>query len=119
MKNMSRSFYVDSLIVKGQPKERLTSVTSTGSPQHASQVISLPTSRVSTPTHISTIHPVPCYPRHAQEMMNMCCPLCVHPSQHIMSDSTVPLSIIPTSGMLRSLGEETFFYFILNWKILN
>ena len=101
---MSRSFYVDSLIVKGQDshtsdKDRIKCVTPSVSPQHASQAISLPTTtRVSTPTHLSALHPVPCYPRHPSDMLNMCCPLCVHPSQHIISDTAVPLSIIPTTG---------------------
>ncbi|XP_052791970.1 homeobox protein Hox-B3a-like [Mya arenaria] len=47
------------------------------------------------------MHPVPCYPRHHHDLMNLCCPLCIPPPAQLFADramkqlvSTTPISTI-------------------------
>ena len=104
---MSRSFYVDSLIVKdstnvGSDLMMTKCNSSSKSPQHASQAITLQQSRMGTPNHMPTLHPVPCYPRHHADVMNICCPLCVAPPSQLLPDH---VSYVPATTLAVSLSS--------------
>ncbi|KAJ8297660.1 hypothetical protein KUTeg_024191 [Tegillarca granosa] len=96
---MSRSFYVDSLIVKRSSPSSTESMctktpvnlsSSVGHHQHNLQPSSLPTGHQ---------HPLPCYPRHSSDVLSLCCPLCIH----------TPSALIPESGSsLPSMNPSLF-----------
>ncbi|KAL3878987.1 hypothetical protein ACJMK2_031309 [Sinanodonta woodiana] len=99
---MSRSFYVDSLIVKSTPSTTRVDKDST---EHAAAVTShvgsgviFAKTRVSTPTHISTVHPVPCYPRHPTDMLNFCCPLCIHTPTPLTPEAGASIPVVPSAA---------------------
>ena len=104
---MSRSFYVDSLIVKDSPHSSIgkdkpgCDIISSPSPQHGSQAISIPKTRIPTPTQVHAIHPLPCYPRHHGDIMNMYCQLCMTSPSTLLPESTgnhtSHISIVPTT----------------------
>lgn len=98
---MSRSFYVDSLIVK-EPSifskdESRQGSRSSSSPQHASTASTLSPTRISTPTSLHAFHPVPCYPRHQGDVMSLCCPLCIPTPSQLFHDRSVKQIMPPTS----------------------
>ncbi|XP_076071743.1 uncharacterized protein LOC143043217 [Mytilus galloprovincialis] len=101
---MSRSFYVDSLIMKRPVTQSLGStnpVTIPSALRHA-----LPAS------HMLPSHPLPCYPRHSTDMLSFCCPLCVHspaplvPQSSASIPSNTPTSFISTT--VTSLQNQNF-----------
>ncbi|XP_067661210.1 GS homeobox 1-like [Haliotis asinina] len=78
---MSRSFYVDSLMVK---------------PGHSSSESSrgvnpsIPVSEALLSRHLlHSAAPLPSYVRHPGEMLGFCCPLCIHPSPSAAVPTTV------------------------------
>lgn len=78
--NMSRSFYVDSLIVK-EPIAISKSVSAARiSTENRISTLSSPI-KASPTSNISALHPVPCYPRHHSDFLNLCCPLCIPTAQ--------------------------------------
>lgn len=107
---MSRSFYVDALIVKEPsiyPKgERIDgNKPSSASPLHGSKATSISPTGISTPTSLHAFHHMTSYQRHHSDVLNLCCPLCIpSPSQlfpertvaQIMSTTTLPLSFPST-----------------------
>ena len=91
---MSRSFYVDSLIVKDVPT---TAVSKSDCVPNHSVGMPLPLGhRHSTPTPRLS-QSLPCYPRHPQDMLSFCCPLCVHTPHPV-----VPESVASVPGMAPS-----------------
>lgn len=93
---MSRSFYVDSLIVK-EPSS-MSKPCNSVSVSTDSPIATLSPTRASPPSGLQTLHPVPCYPRHHGDFLNLCCPLCLPTAQtahQIFADRTVK-QIIPT-----------------------
>ncbi|XP_062608516.1 GS homeobox 1-like [Saccostrea cucullata] len=90
---MSRSFFVDSLIVKDTPS---TGVSKRGDCATSQSLGITPTVGHRRPTPTPRLPPVshslPCYPRHPQEMISFCCPLCVHTPHPVVPESaaTVP-----------------------------
>ncbi|KAH3839860.1 hypothetical protein DPMN_113298 [Dreissena polymorpha] len=94
---MSRSFYVDSLIVKEPTlvSKRCRTTSPTEDHNHAT----MSPTRASPPAHMPTLHPVPCYPRHHRGMVSYCCPLCVvPPPAQLFSDRTMH-QLVTTSGL--------------------
>ncbi|XP_045205892.1 GS homeobox 1-like [Mercenaria mercenaria] len=97
---MSRSFYVDSLIVKEPTlfaKDDGKRNRPSTSPQHASKASTLSPTRIPTPTSLPTFHPVPCYPRHHGDVMSLCCPLCIPPPSQLFQERSVKQIMPPTS----------------------
>ncbi|XP_033744181.1 GS homeobox 1-like [Pecten maximus] len=94
---MSRSFYVDSLIVK---KPAVTSplsvsesiVTSHASNLHMSSGLhAVHRHHPHHPLHHQADHALSCYPRHPADILSYCCPLCVHtPTSLIAEGSATP-----------------------------
>lgn len=111
---MSRSFYVDSLIVK-EPvlfsKDDGHGIRSSASPQIASKATTLSPTRISTPTSLHTFHPVPCYPRHQGDVMSLCCPLCIPPPSQLFQDRSIkhiPQTSLPVSYSTSSVSTSEF-----------
>nr|AAV85466.1 Gsx homeodomain protein [Euprymna scolopes] len=80
---MSRSFLVDSLILK-KPKENGSSSPPTD-PYHPSHHANRSTTPPGCPTRMHpsmAAHPLSCYPRHPADMLGFCCPLCIHTPHH-------------------------------------
>jgi hypothetical protein len=101
---MSRSFYVDSLIMKRPVTQSLSTANAVTLSNAFRQ--SIPTS------HILTPHPLPSYPRHSADMMSLCCPLCIHtptpliPEHSASIPSSTPTSFISTT--VNSLHKREF-----------
>lgn len=94
---MSRSFYVDSLIVKDAPT---TAVSKSDCVPNHSLGIPLPVGHrhpTSTARLPQVSQSLPCYPRHPQDMLSFCCPLCVHTPHPV-----VPESVASVPGMVPS-----------------
>lgn len=93
---MSRSFYVDSLIVK-EPSS-LSKPVSVASISSGVHVTALSPTKASTPSSLPALHPVPCYPRHQNDFLNLCCPLCIPAAQtvQLFADRSVK-QILPTT----------------------
>lgn len=81
---MSRSFYVDSLIMKRPIPQTLASTNTVTLPSALRHSLST--------SHMLPSHPLPCYPRHSSDILSYCCPLCVHTPSPIVPESsaTVP-----------------------------
>lgn len=94
---MSRSFYVDSLIVKDAPT---TAVSKSDCVPNHSLGMPLPVGHrhpTSTARLPQVSQSLPCYPRHPQDMLSFCCPLCVHTPHPV-----VPESVASVPGMVPS-----------------
>ncbi|XP_069129203.1 GS homeobox 1-like [Argopecten irradians] len=95
---MSRSFYVDSLIVKKPAVTSPLSVSESIVTSHASNLhMSSGLHAVHRhhhphhPLHHQADHALSCYPRHPADILSYCCPLCVHtPTSLIPEGSAVP-----------------------------
>ncbi|KAK6172535.1 hypothetical protein SNE40_016170 [Patella caerulea] len=90
---MSRSFLVDSLIVQKPARSSdsgsLSTSTSTSSDSMLSRHLQ----------HLPSSHGLPCYPRHPAEMLGLCCPLCIHPNQHVIPTTSTVSSMKTTSSL--------------------
>lgn len=92
---MSRSFYVDSLIVKRQSPI----VGSDSASLSQANISPIPMSHITSASHhhhhplppIPTTTPIPCYPRHPPSMLSLCCPLCIHAPSALMSEGPAAL----------------------------
>jgi len=84
---MSRSFYVDSLIVK-EPSTLSKVCRSDGSPPSSDHRRSTTSPKTASPpsSHMSALHPVPCYPRHPADPFNFCCPLYIPTPAQLYAD---------------------------------
>ncbi|XP_036360681.1 GS homeobox 1-like [Octopus sinensis] len=103
---MSRSFLVDSLILK-KPKVNENGGNSPAGnthPSHQSPSIhgrgspsSICPSRLS-----STTQPLTCYPRHPSDVLGFCCPLCIHTPHHsvgqVLAGHTTGLASVKPLG---------------------
>ncbi|KAK3099525.1 hypothetical protein FSP39_005772 [Pinctada imbricata] len=100
---MSRSFYVDSLIVKGSPPP-----VSEGSCLSHPTNIHVPASmghRLQTDGHLPPRHhALPCYPRHPSDILNFCCPLCVQTPSPVVPESSSSLPVIKPSFIFSTAG---------------
>ena len=90
---MSRSFYVDSLIVKRSTPP----VTETVCISHPSSLHTpVPLGHRPHPEgHIPPgHHALPCYPRHPSDILNLCCPLCVQTPAPGIPESSSSMPVI-------------------------
>ncbi|OWF48944.1 GS homeobox 1 [Mizuhopecten yessoensis] len=97
---MSRSFYVDSLIVKKPTVTSPLSVSESIVTSHASNIhMSSGLHAVHRhpshhPLHHQADHALSCYPRHPADILSYCCPLCVHtPTSLIAEGSSAALPL--------------------------
>ncbi|KAL5012383.1 hypothetical protein ScPMuIL_010934 [Solemya velum] len=111
---MSRSFYVDSLIVK-RPSPIVsgdnTSLSQADlSPLPISHITSAPHHHHHPLPHIPTTTPIPCYPRHPPSMLSLCCPLCIHTPSALMSDGPAAVpglkQAVSTGSVLPSIATS-------------
>jgi hypothetical protein len=103
---MSRSFFVDSLIVKDTPA---TVVSKTDcAPSHSLGMSMGVGLRQSTPSiRLPAVsHSLPCYPRHPQDMISLCCPLCIHTPHPVVPEGVASVPGIASTFTTASLTSR-------------
>lgn len=106
---MSRSFYVDSLIVKKPPVTSPLSVSDSIVTSHASS-LHLPSGLHAVhrhhPLHHAD-HALPCYPRHPTDILSYCCPLCVHTPTSLIPESSAATLPLVKHDIISNAGGHT------------
>lgn len=112
---MSRSFLVDSLILK-KPKENGTNGQSNDHNHHQTHHPTHSNRSTSPPGCPTRLHPsvtaqsLGCYPRHPSDVLGFCCPLCIHTPHHSVSQvlsghSTGLTSVKPLGAVVTSTAS--------------
>jgi len=94
---MSRSFYVDSLIVKKSPSSVTTEPTITNLTTHSTTLPSIGTGLGLHRHHHPALppdHGLSCYPRHPADMLSLCCPICVHAPTSYIPESSIAIPLV-------------------------